>query len=961
MKRKQIIFEGLKKLNEDLTKEQLMGGKISGYDAETIGSLVKISRNTVSKELTELCDEGLVVKIKSRPVQFLCRESLERILDVRIEASLLIVKDIKEILDIYCTGNKNIQMEDPFAMLIGYDKSLSEAVEKAKAAVLYPPNGLNIMLSGNSGVGKTLFAEHIYEYAVKSGVISEDSQFVYFNCSEYYDNPELLTSHLFGHKTGAFTGALKDTEGLVKKAEGGYLFLDEVHRLSSESQEKLFSILDKGVYRKLGSDKEEQSSLRLICATTENLKSSFLTTFLRRIQVVIELPNLQEKSDEERLELILKFFYNESKKINAEIRISYGYLFYLMTNQFEANIGEIKSEIQFTCAQAYVNKISTKNDYILVDDKYIKRKMAGEHYRTQEMLNTLFRTQRVSHNTYSYKKDESGQSTYESEYFAIYPDKDTFGSIRNVDSVDNHESDLFYFYLSQEYKNLRNGNISVEETTSLLMNKLEAIFRYNMNRKASGKVGTKTFDYKVEEKIKKIISSIENIGGYSLDKGSKEQLRMHFLEFISRLRSDTILFLYNKIILTGKKKEAEKANKICRSIETILGVDCPNAEYVYITLLLSELEKKKRKKESKKEYVVFLISHGNSTATSMADFANSMFGENMIIPVDMPIFQSIHETLEILMEKLKRLKYQKIIMMVDMGSLVYFGDIISKKYQVETLLVQNINSPLLLEIARAAICQRADFNEMIEVLNETDAKYELFEGREEESHKLLIISCISGAGMANTIKRFIEDVLEDYYMPNLRLLVAEHDEIQSLDKLSKYINKGERICGIIGTFRTDLPDIPFIYLDQLFSREGVEMLMCMIELGATQEEKREFIEDVTKKMTYNMTLNSVTEYVTLLNSERVLNEIKEVYNKILKKIEIKDKQKIEIPFLVHCSCMIERLVVSKEPLDMPKNKEKEIDGERLELIKEAFDTVEKIYDINITEGELYYISLILMK
>ncbi|MGS9064278.1 sigma 54-interacting transcriptional regulator, partial [Salmonella enterica subsp. enterica serovar Infantis] len=67
---------------------------------------------------------------------------------------------------------------------------------------------------------------------------------VYFNCAEYAQNPELLSSHLFGHRQGAFTGANEHTTGLVEQADGGYLLLAAVHRLSYEGQEKLFSILD---------------------------------------------------------------------------------------------------------------------------------------------------------------------------------------------------------------------------------------------------------------------------------------------------------------------------------------------------------------------------------------------------------------------------------------------------------------------------------------------------------------------------------------------------------------------------------------------------------------------------------------------------------------------------------------------------------------------------------------------
>lgn len=68
------------------------------------------------------------------------------------------------------------------------------------------------------------------------------------NCAQYVNNIELLSSNLFGYVKGAFTGAYATTKGLLEAADGGMLFLDEVHRLNSESQEKLFVFLDQGIF-----------------------------------------------------------------------------------------------------------------------------------------------------------------------------------------------------------------------------------------------------------------------------------------------------------------------------------------------------------------------------------------------------------------------------------------------------------------------------------------------------------------------------------------------------------------------------------------------------------------------------------------------------------------------------------------------------------------------------------------
>ncbi len=124
--------------------------------------------------------------------------------------------------------------------IIGYHGSLKNAISQAEAAVLYPPHGLHTLLLGASGVGKSFFAEAMYNFAISSSHFDKNAPFVLFNCADYVDNPQLLLSQLFGYSKGAFTGAITDKVGLVEKANNGILFLDEVHRLPSEGRKYCF-------------------------------------------------------------------------------------------------------------------------------------------------------------------------------------------------------------------------------------------------------------------------------------------------------------------------------------------------------------------------------------------------------------------------------------------------------------------------------------------------------------------------------------------------------------------------------------------------------------------------------------------------------------------------------------------------------------------------------------------------
>lgn len=174
-----------------------------------------------------------------------------------------------------------------------------------------------ILLFGSSGVGKSLLAEYIYKYAKFIGTIPEDAPFVVLNCADYANNKELLSSVLFGYKKGAFTGANKDTKGLIEEADNGYLFLDEVHRLSPEGRETM------------------------------------LDTFLRRIPVDVVLPEFQERTLEEKYELILFMIHQEAKTMRATFQVSSNVINRLLTFQGKGNIGTLKNIIRLSCAKAY--------------------------------------------------------------------------------------------------------------------------------------------------------------------------------------------------------------------------------------------------------------------------------------------------------------------------------------------------------------------------------------------------------------------------------------------------------------------------------------------------------------------------------------------------------------------------------------------------------------------------------
>jgi two-component system NtrC family response regulator len=202
------------------------------------------------------------------------------------------------------------------SVLGGMITGAPEMLKVARTIERVAGNNVSVMLLGASGTGKELLARGLHDASGRKGA------FVAINCAAIPEN--LLEAELFGHEKGAFTGAIKTTEGKIEMAEGGTLFLDEVGDIPLPLQVKLLRFLQERVIERIGGRRTIAVDTRIVCATHQNLEAMIADgrfredLYYRFAEIVIRIPSLAERPGDAAL-LAKHFLTRFARDMNTQV------------------------------------------------------------------------------------------------------------------------------------------------------------------------------------------------------------------------------------------------------------------------------------------------------------------------------------------------------------------------------------------------------------------------------------------------------------------------------------------------------------------------------------------------------------------------------------------------------------------------------------------------------------------
>ncbi|MGK0465368.1 sigma 54-interacting transcriptional regulator [Clostridium sp.] len=896
-----------------------------GFSTEEIANGLSMMRNNVSLELNKLLRADKIIKIKGRPVLFLDKEITEKLLQYKLNPGPLVLESIQEF---FAEENTEEAEKSPFDSLIGYNTSLRTHIEQAKAAVLYPPNGLNTLIVGPTGVGKTLFSNMMYKYAIYARKLDSKAPFVLFNCADYYNNPQLLLSHIFGHVKGAFTGADVEKEGLVAKANGGILFLDEIHRLPPEGQEMIFYFIDTGTYNKLGeTERNRKSTVLIIGATTEDPASSLLKTFVRRIPIVISLPTLEERSGKDKLDIVKFLLANEAHRVNKPIKVEGEAIKAIIGSASYGNIGQMKSNIQLVCATGFLNSINNK-DFIEIDFKSLPPDIKNGLFSLSskkieiEELSQYFDNQMVvmpqGHKVLI--EEDSSEPTF--NLYKIIEDK---AAILKDEGADDEYIKKFIttdinIHLKSFYKKSKNA---AQDRGKILKLVDEDTLQFAEEVKAL-----------VEVELKK-----------SFNERFLYAFSLHISAFLKRIQNVQSLQYTNiKNTINDKSQEFKISLKIKQLIEKKYNIVVPDMEVIYLTFLINSVQEE----QNNQRVAVIVALHGSSTASSMVNVAKKLLSEGVVESIDMPLDVSPQRVLNDIVEMVSKIEMGRgVLLLVDMGSLTSFDSIITKKTGVRVKTVDMASTPLVIEAVRKANMLDMDLDSLYDSLKDFKG-YSTYskDSRDlvQQKSRAIITICSTGEGTAKKLEELVNNIVVNITRDEIIIIPIGVMNIKA--ELKDLMNQ----YTIIATVGIMDPKIgaPFISIEKLIGGDGEKRIINIIKKNNIPTDIKE--ENIVVK---ELCEDSLNEFLTFLNPYKIISVLMDFIS-VLEKEMCKDfSNPFKIKLMIHTACALERMVI-KETFIYSGGKS-EVDGTVLKYVEKATFRFKEVLNISLTEDEIYYI------
>lgn len=619
--KKEQVLEFITEYSSDLIHDEFP--KIT---TRFLSEKLKMQRTNISSILNQLVNEGKLVKYNGRPVLY-------------------------QLADENTSGNGDV-----FEQLVGYDSSLKEAIASAKAAVLYPEGNPTILITAKHGSGVSHFAKTVFRFAQASGKLKTRAPWILWDCKTLFNDQDKFQEIFLGDH---------EKEGILKKASGGMLILENIDVVSERNLDWLLAFLRGEKIQ--GQDEwpwQKDYHCITIFSTMKDTNEKMLNLLRGQMDFRISLPSLEERSIEERFLILQKFFKEEAKAMDRMIEVDTSILHALLLYEVTDDIKGLKNDIHTGCANSYVRSYNTekKTIVLLMSDfpNYVRKGIM--YYRS-----------------YKNEIDEMIKNGCKYTFYKNQMLRDNKTAKKDIyQSIDARKRDLERHALTEEEINMAVSNqleSEFEEYFEQLCERVDSID--TLNKMVSEKLIslTRKFLLKAAEQLscefsKEIFCGICLHVNSCLIKVSKKQ----------RISNEEIARLLSKYPMHYELVK-EFQVELGKEFNVKLNVD----DLIFLLMFL--LEAKKDVNESK--VVTLIAMHGSHAASSIAAVVNVLSDDSNVQAFDMDLDKNVRIVYEELKEKIIKIDQGKgILMIYDMGSIHTMAESIAQETKIAIRCVE---------------------------------------------------------------------------------------------------------------------------------------------------------------------------------------------------------------------------------------------------------------------------------
>ena len=844
---KQELSNYLKSISNKINFDNL-----DPFTTSSISMTLNISRSVTSQYLNELVKENKVIKISSRPVYYIEKDSLEKIYCLELnESEYLSVNELmKEI------HSKNPDLKD-FSKVIGNEGSLNYVISQIKSALEYPQGGLPIILSGQSGCGKAFLIQCMQEYCMNKNITKDRIPLIHKKIYEGESSTQQI-EEIFGKLDGE-----EETKGLLEKASGGILAIYNANNLSETCQEKLAEYINTGKYSKLGEDVSvHKEKVRIVLTTHEDPNKVLNSHLLLNIPVICQIPSLMERSEDERIQFIIKFFQEEQGRLSRKIFISERLKDFLTEYRFVKNIDEMKKCIQATCATALrdCKEDGQMNVYIYHLPPRTLQQIEVKSYKKQE--NNLIRIDSIVRNKVANQIIQMWSQLIECFQHSKHDSKGFLKFIEDAQRLVRRYYDVLVF--QETYQDVRLSSMQkvvmhvlekVQESKNI---KLPVNCAYVITRMmiSSNKNSALMHQWEMDHQ-EDIQACIKSASNWMKDEWIIADMILNYLH----VETNTYLSDVNKIFLMINIR---MYNKNIQAQDT-MGI---------------------------------ILSHGYSTASSIADAANSLLNTFLFEAFDMPLDTSIETIHKKLIEYIEENYFLKnIILLVDMGSLEGLGEALA--HDVNVGVINNISTSLALNVGMKMI-QGKDLEDILkEACEENQCNYKVISVANKE--KTIVFTNDAGITVSERLCSLFRDSLPKEI--DLNMIEYDYDSLVKNGMNDPLFEKYEVVL-IVKPLALNLRNVRGVSLEEIMSFGEIEKVNDVLSPYLTEEE----IESFDNRLLKNFSLQSIMENLTILNPKKLLDYVSDAVTTLQIRMHQKFHSRTIVGIYMHVCFLVERLV-----------------------------------------------------